>query len=228
MTEKANVCMETLRKAAHIGSSFDCHGCPAYAACPTGTAGWNNECIFDTAADLIEALSAELEETQNKLSELLYYVTGGRFSKMDYSTDDMRRFVDDYNQSVCSECDELEEVKRERDGLSIMLTAAESAAETYKRERDAAVEDLRSVIKDTDKGCILCAHYHDCKGESCPHFVSGVGAVAQDGTQYPDFKWTCEDFKYGTCAAMENTPCNGCDFQNNWQWRGVKEEKDER
>lgn len=66
MTEEANVCMEILLKAAHVGSSFDCHGCPAYAACPTGTAGWNNECIFDTAADLIESLSAELEQVKRE------------------------------------------------------------------------------------------------------------------------------------------------------------------
>lgn len=64
MTEKANACLDTLRKAAYVGSSFDCHDCPAYTACPTGTAGWNNECIFDTAADLIESLSAELELTE--------------------------------------------------------------------------------------------------------------------------------------------------------------------
>ena len=174
MTEEAKVCMEILLKAAHIGSSFDCHDCPAYAACPTGTAGWNNECIFDTAADLIESLSAELEQTQNKLSELLYYVTGGRFSKTDYSTDDMRRFVDDYNQSTCSECEELEEIKQERDGLSIMLTAAESAAETYKRERDAAVEDLKDFCS-----CHHCQHYkRDCN-DKC-YFVTGLK---------PDWQW---------------------------------------
>jgi hypothetical protein len=64
MTEEANACLDTLRKAAYVGSSFDCHDCPAYTACPTGTAGWNNECIFDTAADLIESMSAELELTE--------------------------------------------------------------------------------------------------------------------------------------------------------------------
>ena len=38
---------------------------------------------------------------------------------------------------------ELEQVTQECDGLNIMLTSATSAAETYKRERDAAVEDLK-------------------------------------------------------------------------------------
>lgn len=161
MTEEANVCMEILRNAAHIGSSFDCRYCPAYAACPTGTAGWNNECIFDTAADLIESLSAELEQTENKLSELLYYVTGVRFSKTDYSTDDMRRFVDDYNQSVCNECEELEEVKRERDeAWKVVESVSEQneimagALEQVKRERDAAVETIAENPR-----CETCKHY---------------------------------------------------------------------
>lgn len=99
--------------------------------------------------------------------------------------------------------------------------------EQLERERDAAVDDLRSVIIDVDKGCILCAHYHECKGEACPHFESGVEAVHTYGSQIYDFEWTCELFEYGTCAEMENTPCNGCDFQNHWEWRGVKEEKDD-
>lgn len=147
MTEEANVCMEILLKAAHIGSSFDCHDCPAYAACPTGTAGWNNECIFDTAADLIESLSAELEQTENKLSELLYYVTGGRFSKTDYSTDDMRRFVDDYNQSVCSECEELEQVKRERDAAVEALQDSALCEECEHYEKSMQEEPCNACMK---------------------------------------------------------------------------------
>lgn len=51
--------------------------------------------------------------------------------------------------------EELEQVKQERDGLSIMLTSATSAAETYKRERDAAVEALRTKAY----YCETCAHY---------------------------------------------------------------------
>lgn len=60
---------------------------------------------FDSIADMY----AQLEQTENKLSELLSYATGGRFSKAGYSIDDMRRFVDDYNQTICEKCDKLEE-----------------------------------------------------------------------------------------------------------------------
>ena len=48
---------------------------------------------------------------------------------------------------------ELEQVKQERDGLSIKLTSATSAAETYKRERDAAVRELKNKF-----GCTMCTH----------------------------------------------------------------------
>lgn len=44
--------------------------------------------------------------------------------------------LDEASDLIESLAAELEQVKRERDGLSIMLTAAESAAETHKRERD--------------------------------------------------------------------------------------------
>ena len=64
MAHEANACVETLRKAARYGV-MDCRQhCPAYNVCPTGTAGWNNECMFETAADLIESLSAELEQAE--------------------------------------------------------------------------------------------------------------------------------------------------------------------
>ena len=61
MTEEANTCIEILRKAAQFGL-IDCQCCPAYPMCPTGTVGWNNECMFDTAANIIESLSTQLEQ----------------------------------------------------------------------------------------------------------------------------------------------------------------------
>ena len=51
---------------------------------------------------------------------------------------------------------ELEQVKQERDGLSIMLTATQSAAETYKRERDTAVADVAKL-----KRCEHCIGYEE-------------------------------------------------------------------
>lgn len=50
---------------------------------------------------------------------------------------------------------ELEQVKQERDGLNILLGQAQSMLETRTRERDAAVEDLRTKAY----YCETCAHY---------------------------------------------------------------------
>ena len=62
------VCVDVLRKAACISASFDCQDCPAYNVCPTGTAGWNNECIFKTSADAIESLLERLRSVESQLN----------------------------------------------------------------------------------------------------------------------------------------------------------------
>jgi hypothetical protein len=99
------------------------------------------------------------------------------------------------------------------------LTARAEAAEA---ERDAAVEDMTAVLRrDSDDICAYCKNLIECKGEGCECFEQGKGGTS-DGKEYPDFKWTCMDFDYGTCRMMKNTPCNGC-FENDcsgFEWRG--------
>lgn len=115
---------------------------------------------------------------------------------------------------------------------AIAALRAQQEAENLSADRDAwqhiadaAVRDLHSVIKQVD-GCSLCAHYYPCAGKDCPKYISGTGANNPDGTEDPDFKWTCEDFDFGTCPALENMPCNGCDFENHWEWRGLCKENE--
>jgi hypothetical protein len=55
--------------------------------------------------------------------------------------------------------------------------------------------------------CDFCKHAKPCLGRNCSLFIEGVGDV--EG-KYPTMKWTCEDFNFGTCLLLENTPCNGC------------------
>ena len=97
------------------------------------------------------------------------------------------------------------------------LTARAEAAEA---RADAAVEDMTAVLKrDSDDICKYCKHIIECKGQNCDGYCSGAGDI--DGN-CPDWKWTCEDFNFGTCVKMENTPCNGC-FENDcggFEWRG--------
>ena len=90
-----------------------------------------------------------------------------------------------------------------------------------KRREQAAVEMLIKFIKQSDDACDYCKNLIECKGEGCECFEQGKGGTS-DGKEYPDFKWTCEDFDHGTCRMMKNTPCNGC-FENDcsgFEWRG--------
>lgn len=86
---------------------------------------------------------------------------------------------------------ELEQAERERDGLSIMLTSATSAFETVKRERDAAIEDMRGR-------CYACANAR-------PH------------EKYPNMH-TCEHIRIRAAVAVGGYGKTKCD---KWQWRGV-------
>ena len=90
-------------------------------------------------------------------------------------------------------------------------------------ERDAAVEDMTAVLKrDSDDICAYCKNRIECKNEQCEKYSSGVGDV--DGN-YPDWKWTCMDFDYGTCLLLADTPCNGCfdDDYIGFEWRGPQD-----
>jgi hypothetical protein len=100
------------------------------------------------------------------------------------------------------------------------LDAAAAALERLTAERDAAVEDMTAVLKrDSDDICAYCKNRIECKKEQCEKYSSGVGDV--DGN-YPDWKWTCMDFDYGTCSLLADTPCNGCfdDDCSGFEWRG--------
>ena len=107
------------------------------------------------------------------------------------------------------------------------LDAAAAALERLTAERDAAVEDMTAVLKrDSDDICAYCKKLIECKGEGCECFEQGKGGTI-DGKEYPDFKWTCMDFDYGTCSLLEDTPCNGCieDDCTGFEWRGQQAEK---
>jgi hypothetical protein len=65
---------------------------------------------------------------------------------------------------------ELEQVKQERDGLSVMLTSAQSAVETCKRELDAAIADMKAIAEKTGC-CHCCAHQPNMNPDgSCDQF----------------------------------------------------------
>ena len=89
---------------------------------------------------------------------------------------------------------------------------------------DRLNEFITFLLKDSDDICHRCKNHIECKGEDCDNYISGTGATGQDGEEYLDFKWTCEDFDLGTCNKLQNTPCNGCfdDDYKGFAWRGLE------
>jgi len=88
------------------------------------------------------------------------------------------------------------------------------------REQKAIAVMTEVLKKYADDICEeYCKNHIPCLGEKCEHYVSGVG---DSEGKYPDLKWECQDFDYGTCAKLHDTPCNGC-FDNGYKgfiWKG--------
>ena len=127
--------------------------------------------------------------------------------------DGFLRFCNDPEIACCKAERELEQLRTGNASLR------EQLAESQRRGQ-AAVEDMTAVLKrDSDDICAYCKNRIECKNEQCEKYSSGVGDV--DGN-YPDWKWTCMDFDYGTCSLLEDTPCNGCfdDDCKGFEWRG--------
>lgn len=105
MTEEVKLIVDTLRYCEETGARC--------GACPSGhdERGVPNCHSQSVIADLIESLSAQLEQ-----------------------------------------------VEKERDGLNIMLAQAQAMLETWTKERDAAVADLKLIVNG-DFSCAICGHY---------------------------------------------------------------------
>lgn len=92
------------------------------------------EIMYGKAEATNTTLYRRCDAAEDKLSELLSHVTGGRFSKPTYSIAEMKIFIEDYQQSECDVCDDVAQLVR---------------------ERDAAVRDLRRK----HYGCDACKHF---------------------------------------------------------------------
>lgn len=83
-------------------------------------------------------------------------------------------------------------------------------------------EDFTELVIKSENICHYCKNNIECKGKDCEKYIEGQGGYGQDGQHFPDWKWTCKDFDFGTCPLLENTPCNEC-FDDNckgFEWRG--------
>lgn len=78
--------------------------------------------------------------------------------------------------------------------------------EALERKLDAALQDLLNQSASIAESCLYCKHRQECEGENCDCY---------------DINCTFECV--GDCKKLVNTPCNGCDFRNHWEWRGITE-----
>lgn len=86
----------------------------------------------------------------------------------------------------------------------------------YKLEADFA-----ELVMKSENTCDYCKYNVECKGKECPKYIEGRGCTDENG-KYHDWKWSCEDFNFGECPLLKDTPCNGCIGSGNkgFEWRG--------
>ena len=85
----------------------------------------------------------EYRDVVYKLECLLCYATGNRYSKSEYSLQDMERMVDDYVQQLIDEATDN--------------TVSREEYERVCRERDEAVADLKTSVE--DGVCHVCNNF---------------------------------------------------------------------
>ena len=115
-----------------------------------------------------------------------------------------------------------------RNDLIMQTALAKNIQNSYEynqllaRQYEALLKDVKKIIVKCDDVCEYCKHHKPCFSKKCECYVEGRGAEDQNGYMH-DWEWSCEDFDFGTCPKLENTPCNGC-IRNNmkgFEWRGA-------
>ena len=84
---------------------------------------------------------------------------------------------------------------------------------------DALLKDFKEVVIESEDVCKYCKNYQPCEGKNCKDYIEGKDAWDYKSC-YHDWVWSCQDFDYGKRPKLENTSCNGCNFKNNFEWKG--------
>lgn len=109
---------------------------------------------------------------------------------------------------------------------AVQIKALSKENKQLRKRLDASLKDMRTLVKNADNGCDVCAHHHVCAGKQFPEYIEGVGVKWSDESDIPNMRWSCMDFEFGTCPMLQDTPCADCDFENNWKWRDAPAEGD--
>lgn len=126
--------------------------------------------------------------------------------------------------------DKFEELLSENEQLynelaiqTALAQNGQSAIETNKhliKRISVLLKEIRELAIKSEDVCKYCKHHQPCEGRNCKDYIEGKDAW-DDKHCYHDWVWSCQDFNYGECPKLENTPCNGCNFENNFEWKGI-------
>ena len=100
-------------------------------------------------------------------------------------------------------------LKKQNEFINIINTTINCIVQLQK-EKDLLQEKTNQIIKQgVEDLCLLCKHYIKCEPKTCSDFISGDSVKDAKGNII-EWKWTCQDFNYGDCPKLENTPCYQC------------------
>ena len=152
-----------------------------------------------------KVLSKSSRELTKELRDITYHIT---FTKG--------------KEIVNSAADKIEQLQKHIDDMTCDHFV--DTLDFYLERCQKLEEDLIELGMCSENICSYCKNNIECKDKECKKYCEGKGAYGQDGQYFPDWRWNCKDFDFGTCPLLENTPCNGC-FENNakgFEWRGNK------
>lgn len=187
--------------------------------------------------ELIEKLRQYYEDFGQGRTQSFFKITSDCKEAAD-KLEKLQRFVNDilgdhyidYLEFYTNRCRELE---KELSIQKMLVLNGESAIETNKAltqkiaklviERNDAIEDIKRAITDEDL-CTYCKNNLICEGKNCSERIEGHNVMDENGEEL-DMEWSCEDFDWGECPKLQNTPCNGClqGGSSGFEWRGLKE-----
>lgn len=118
-----------------------------------------------------------------------------------------------------------DENKQLRNDLIMQTALAQNMRNTIENNKQLAnklLKDFKEFMLNPVDVCKYCKYNQTCQGEKCEAYIKGKDAWDHNGCKH-DWEWSCEDFNFGECPKLENTPCNGC-IKNNmrgFEYKGV-------
>lgn len=211
--------------------------------------------LLADAADALSTLQAENEEMQKQLnifSEFLCYMTGGLLSKTNYTAQEMVTAAEDYQQSVCDNCDKVnvigndelidevqaiqdknEKLRAENSILRKMQPVELSGESARTFALAMEVSELQAKVDQERAHRIHAEQHADAFLKDCERLNAELERVtAERDAAVESIPHECKTCVYHTvffngCTLDHDctNPDGGCSNNyDRWRWRGRKED----